>query len=46
MLVDMKDRLLSLKQKNKEYARLVVTVSEFYNNLLDSVFPRDMDGLS
>ncbi len=44
MLEDMKDRLLTLKQKNKEYARFVVTVSEFYNNLLDSVFPRDMDG--
>ncbi len=44
MLESMKERLLSLKQKNKEYARFVVTVSEFYNSLLDSVFPRDLEG--
>jgi len=44
MLEKMKDKLSLLKSKNKEYARFVVTVSEFYNSLLDSVFPRDMDG--
>jgi len=44
MLESMKERLLTLKQKNKEYARFVVTVSEFYNSLLDSVFPRDLEG--
>ena len=44
MLDKMKDKLFILKQKNKEYARFVVTVSEFYNSLLDSVFPRDIDG--
>jgi len=44
MLEQMKDKLFALKQKNKEYARFVVTVSEFYNSLLDSVFPRDMEG--
>ncbi len=44
MLERMKERLSQLKQKNKEYARFVVTVSEFYNSLLDSVFPRDLDG--
>jgi hypothetical protein len=44
MLETMKDRLFALKQKNKEYARFVVTVSEFYSSLLDSVFPRDMEG--
>jgi len=44
MLESMKERLLLLKQKNKKYARFVVTVSEFYNSLLDSVFPRDMEG--
>ena len=44
MLESMKERLLALKQKNKEYARFVVTVSEFYNSLLDSVFPRDLEG--
>lgn len=40
----MKEKLSLLKLKNKEYARFVVTVSEFYNSLLDSVFPRDMEG--
>ncbi len=44
MLEEMKNKLFILKQKNKEYARFVVTVSEFYNSLLDSVFPRDMEG--
>ncbi len=44
MLGSIKDKLLILKSKNKEYARFVVTVSEFYNSLLDSVFPRDMEG--
>ena len=44
MLEEMKNKLLTLKLKNKEYARFVVTVSEFYNSLLDSVFPRDMEG--
>jgi len=44
MLEEMKNKLFTLKQKNKEYARFVVTVSEFYNSLLDSIFPRDMEG--
>jgi len=44
MLELMKERLSQLKVKNKEYARFVVTISEFYNSLLDSVFPRDMEG--
>lgn len=44
MLEVMKEKLSLLKLKNKEYARFVVTVSEFYNSLLDSVFPRDMEG--
>ena len=44
MLEEMKEKLSLLKSKNKEYARFVVTVSEFYNSSLDSVFPRDMDG--
>ncbi len=44
MLNNMKDKLAELKSENKEYARFVVSISEFYNSLLDSVFPRDMDG--
>ncbi|MBL0687679.1 MAG: hypothetical protein JJV95_05525 [Sulfurospirillum sp.] len=44
MLEKMKDKLFALKKKNKKYARFVVTVSEFYNSLLDNVFPRDVEG--
>lgn len=44
MLTQMREKLHELKIKNKEYARFVVTVSEFYNSLLDSVFPREMEG--
>jgi len=44
MLEEMKNKLFILKEKNREYARLVVTVSEFYNSLLDSIFPRNIDG--
>jgi len=44
MLESMKEKLALLKLKNHEYSRFVVTVSEFYNSLLDSVFPRDMEG--
>jgi len=44
MLTSMKDKLSILKFENKEYGRFVVSVSEFYNSLLDSIFPRDMDG--
>lgn len=44
MLQLIKEKLLLLKTKNKEYAKYLVTVSEFYNSLLDSVFPMDMDG--
>ncbi len=44
LLNTMKNRLKELKELNKEYARFVVVVSEFYNTLLDRVFPRDMDG--
>ncbi|WP_024955142.1 hypothetical protein [Sulfurospirillum arcachonense] len=44
MLDAMKNKLSILKTKNKEYARFVVTVSEFYNTLLDRVFPRVREG--
>lgn len=43
-LNSMKEALASLHKINKQYARYVVTVSEFYNSLLDSMFPRDNDG--
>ncbi|MDD3324271.1 MAG: hypothetical protein PHN38_04010 [Sulfurospirillaceae bacterium] len=44
LLSEMKEKLSQLKSINKEYARFVVTVGEFYNSLLDKVFPRDMEG--
>ena len=44
MLDTMRDRLVELNQKNKEYARFVISVSEFYNSLLDSIFPREAEG--
>ncbi len=44
MLNELKIKLSHLKDKNKEYARFVVAVSEFYNSLLDSIFPRESEG--
>ncbi|MCK9546543.1 MAG: hypothetical protein M0Q25_07530 [Sulfurospirillaceae bacterium] len=40
----MKEALNSLHLVNKQYAKYVVSVSEFYNSLLDSMFPRESDG--
>ncbi len=40
----MKEALASLHAINKQYAKYVVTISEFYNSLLESMFPRDNDG--
>ncbi|MDD2382601.1 MAG: hypothetical protein PHN18_00270 [Sulfurospirillaceae bacterium] len=40
----MKLKLSELKIINKEYAKFVVTISQFYNSLLDKIFPRDMEG--
>jgi len=44
LLSSMKLKLSELKVCNKEYAKYVVTISQFYNSLLDSIFPRDMEG--
>ena len=44
LLAHMKVKLSELKVCNKQYAKYVVTVSQFYNVLLDSIFPRDMEG--
>lgn len=44
LLAQMKQKLAELKASNKEYAKYVVTISQFYNSLLDSIFPRDMEG--
>jgi len=44
LLALMKLKLSELKVCNKQYARYVVSISQFYNVLLDSIFPRDMEG--
>ncbi len=44
LLSSMKLKLSELKLCNKEYAKYVATISQFYNSLLDSIFPRDMEG--
>jgi hypothetical protein len=44
LLAQMKLKLSELKVCNKQYAKYVVSISQFYNVLLDSIFPRDMEG--
>ena len=44
LLAQMKTKLTELKVCNKQYAKYVVTISQFYNVLLDNIFPREMDG--
>ncbi|MDX1809886.1 MAG: hypothetical protein R3331_10130 [Sulfurospirillaceae bacterium] len=44
LLNNMKTKLTQLKEVNKEYAKFVVIVSEFYNTLLDKIFPRELEG--
>lgn len=44
LLAQMKVKLSELKTYNKQYAKYVVSISQFYNVLLDSIFPRDRDG--
>lgn len=40
----LKEKLLDLKVLNKRYAKLVLTVSEFYNSLLERMVPTEMNG--
>ncbi|WP_331773972.1 hypothetical protein [Sulfurospirillum sp. 1612] len=44
LLNEMKIKLTELKSVNKQYAKFVVIVSEFYNTLLDKIFPRELEG--
>ena len=39
-----KEKLSLLKTVNKEYAKFVVTISEFYNSLIDKMFTLDGNG--
>jgi len=43
LLEELKSRLKDLKRVNKDYARLVVAVNEFYASLFDKIFPTDME---
>ncbi|MFK5880904.1 MAG: hypothetical protein QM482_01710 [Sulfurospirillum sp.] len=44
LLNKMKIKLNELKEINKQYAKFVVIISEFYNSLLDKIFPCEMEG--
>jgi hypothetical protein len=39
-----KEKLKELKELNKKYAKFVLTISEFYNSLLDQIVPQELDG--
>ena len=39
-----KDKLASLKSINKDYAKFVASISEFYNSLINKMFTLDGDG--
>lgn len=40
----LKERLHHLKEQNRRYARLVLSVSEFFNSLLEKMVPVEMHG--
>ena len=44
ILTQFKDKLSGLKAVNKEYAKFVATISEFYNSLIDKMFTLDGNG--
>lgn len=44
LLERMKNSLITLKKLNKQYAKFVVTIGEFYNSLMDNIFPIDEQG--
>ncbi len=44
LLDEMKQELLTLKEKNKYFAKLLLSVSEFYNSLYSKMLPTENDG--
>lgn len=40
----LKHNLSVLREANQQYAKLVLTVSSFYNSLLENLVPTEMDG--
>ncbi len=43
-LEELKATLVKLKEINRRYARLVVSVGTFYSSLLEKIVPTEMDG--
>lgn len=43
-LDDLKESLAELREVNQRYAKLVLTVSSFYNTLLERIVPTEMNG--
>ena len=44
MLSTLKERLLTLRDVNKQYAKMVLTVSNLYNSFLEKLVPTEMQG--
>ncbi len=44
LLDDLKNELSELREVNKEYAKLVVIVSNLYNDFLEQLVPTEMQG--
>jgi hypothetical protein len=44
LLEELKIKLSKLKEKNREYAKYVVKLNEFYTSLFDEMFKLDRDG--
>lgn len=44
LLENLKSKLTALKEVNQEYARLVVVVSNLYNDFLERLVPTEMQG--
>ena len=43
-LDELRDELTNLRDVNKKYAKLVLTVSNLYNSFLEKLVPTEMDG--
>ncbi len=44
LLEELKNKLNFLKEKNREYAKYIVRLNEFYTSLFDEMFNFDRDG--
>ncbi len=44
MLSELKELLTTLREVNKEYAKLVLSVSNLYNSFLEKLVPTEMQG--